>query len=340
MSSPTYNEHERITPNDGYKYSIDNIGALDLSIRRDSVETRKTPSPYESCEGSPPSYISPCPTNTAHLKHHRGVTGAQHHNHFRLQNYSNASDNMHMQNCILRSNGILQERPSPVKQSRFHQNFQAERTPQLMNKTVNDGLQAYNMSQAIEIQQRLAFYSQVINAKTNNDTETLKSISRSVVDQRDPLLLMGHEGKLVRPFKAYPRDRLDLVATYGSANVSKDDTEKYEKYRQSMMEENIHVDKKMRRSDNETTDDRKHDDDEFIEHKSNANTNSDSESTKGSLYRERRRKNNEAAKKSRDRRRLKEDTTAMHAAALEREHMKLKFQLQEARRQLAIVLAK
>lgn len=61
---------------------------------------------------------------------------------------------------------------------------------------------------------------------------------------------------------------------------------------------------------------------------------------KDEAYFERRKKNNAAAKKSRDRRRIKEDEIAIRAAFLEHENLKLKFELDSARKELAKYYAK
>lgn len=149
-------------------------------------------------------------------------------------------------------------------------------------------------------------------------------------------LVSGRDGKLARPFKAYPRDPLAL-ASFSTVNA--ESNEKFDVYRRNMLKQIRAANggqptisnPKMRRVSSRAAD---------CESTSNAdsvNHNSDSSNSgvKDSAYYERRRKNNAAAKKSRDRRRIKEDEIAIRASFLESENRELQAELASSRKQLA-----
>ena len=127
--------------------------------------------------------------------------------------------------------------------------------------------------------------------------------------------------KVTRPFKAYPKDPLTLIA---SPEMVYDPTssEAYSEFRKRMLESvrknNEGTNIKMRRIS-----------------KSPTGIPTSTQDDKDAAYWERRRKNNEAAKRSRDARRVKEDEIAIRAAFLERENMKLKYELISLRNETA-----
>lgn len=152
-------------------------------------------------------------------------------------------------------------------------------------------------------------------------------------------MVVGRDGKLSRPFKAYPRDPLSLAAAgsiFDSASA-----EKYSVFRKRMLEQ-IHAanggnpvinNPKMRRITTKSSHETNNNEIEF--EKSEMMSSPSSGQDKDEAYFERRKKNNAAAKKSRDRRRIKEDEIAIRAAFLESENLQLKFALDRAREQLS-----
>jgi protein giant len=159
------------------------------------------------------------------------------------------------------------------------------------------------------------------------------------------MMVVGRDGKLSRPFKAYPRDPLSLAAAGSILDSSS--AEKYSVFRKRMLEQ-IHAanggnpvinNPKMRRitskSSNQETNNNEVAYDSGSE-KLHIQSSPSSGNDKDEAYFERRRKNNAAAKKSRDRRRIKEDEIAIRAAFLERENIELKFELAAARKQLTL----
>lgn len=162
------------------------------------------------------------------------------------------------------------------------------------------------------------------------------------------MMVVGRDGKLSRPFKAYPRDPLSLAAA-GSI-LDSASAEKYSVFRKRMLEQ-IHAanggnpvinNPKMRRITSkggclETNNNEPFESQRSFEpciEKIQPQMSPSSGHDKDEAYFERRKKNNAAAKKSRDRRRIKEDEIAIRAAFLERENIELKFELAAARKQL------
>lgn len=150
-----------------------------------------------------------------------------------------------------------------------------------------------------------------------------------------PLVSPGRDGKVTRPFKAYPKDPLSLTAGFDNL-LDSHSSEKYAAFRKKMMDQICasnggHAtvsNPKMRRTVNTNNNNNNcyisDDGKEKSEHPAKDNS-----------YTERRKKNNAAAKKSRDRRRIKEDEIAIRAAFLERENIELKFELAAARKQIS-----
>lgn len=165
-------------------------------------------------------------------------------------------------------------------------------------------------------------------------------------------LLMGRDGKMTRPFKAYPRDPSTISSPIGTfdALVERESADQYQQFRHVMLTQiqaanggqRTVSNPKMRRNNvkcvstlaaSSATHSRVQDDTESDETTTTTSQNGD-HTTKDSAYLERRKKNNAAAKKSRDRRRIKEDEIAIRAAYLERENLKLKCALAAQQNQL------
>lgn len=306
---------------------------IDLSRRSDSVETRKTPSPYNSSGfgESSPSFLNESPTSLtrsavfgAALAHPRSDTPPN-----RYQ--SAASHRFAYEN---------ERSPSPPSKIPMHHRFMRE---QSINST-EDEINPY-LLHAVAFQEKLS----------QNMPSAISSSGQSSPDSLQFPMVLGHDGKMARPFKAYPRDPLSMSAAIPASDslVDRLSAERFNIFRQQMLEQ-IHAanggrptitNPKMRRI-NQKIDEMDFQQQQQIEAQNQANSQSDSSSSankdpvKDSAYFERRRKNNAAAKKSRDRRRIKEDEIAIRAAFLERENFELKIELATAKRQLAKFLEK
>lgn len=155
-------------------------------------------------------------------------------------------------------------------------------------------------------------------------------------------MVLGRDGKLSRPFKAYPRDPLALAAVGSILDAAS--AEKYSVFRKRMFAE-IHAanggnpvvnNPKMRRMNSKGSNQETNNNESDFEKVQQTLSSPSSGNDKDEAYFERRKKNNAAAKKSRDRRRIKEDEIAIRAAFLEHENSQLKFELAAAQKQLAM----
>lgn len=354
---------------------------LDLSRRRDSVETRKTPSPYQSSsfgDGSPSTlHDSPTTTTTASTSNelNRSETPV---NHFPLpvvplhqcsgtaiSQSSRRSPPAYPSSIYLCQPKRENISPHAFGGTKNHQvecpdimydTFHRPRSSEMSNQ--DDHIRPYSI-QAVALQKQ--HIAQV--HLTTSEEESSEACSVNMMPQSNQYpMVVGRDGKLARPFKAYPRDPLTITASFTTASdtlMDNQSAEKYHSFRKRMLEQ-IHAanggqptisNPKMRRTskmlDSGVTPatpyimpdcSKQRLDDEFRNDTLNNNNNSDSGSgsIKDSAYFERRKKNNAAAKKSRDRRRIKEDEIAIRAAFLERENIELKFELASARKQLAM----
>lgn len=218
---------------------------------------------------------------------------------------------------------------------------------------------------AVAYQQKMAAESHQIGSRFDSDesneclsnpsTFNLNGTMTSDLPASAYPLVMGRDGKLARPFKAYPRNPLSLSTALGTvdAMVDRESAEKFQSFRKEMLKQ-IHAanggqptvsNPKMRRTNNKFTDAAA----ELAAEQNAAqqeqqNNQSDSSSngtangsgiTKDSAYFERRKKNNAAAKKSRDRRRIKEDEIAIRAAYLERENIQLQAEVKMLKEELS-----
>lgn len=171
--------------------------------------------------------------------------------------------------------------------------------------------------------------------------------SSTVSNSSSAMMIVGRDGKLSRPFKAYPKDPLSLAAA--SSILDQTSAEKYAVFRKRMLDQ-IHAanggnpvvnNPKMRRITSKSGSEETNNNEPLYIATDKCETKSiaspiSSGNMKDEAYFERRKKNNAAAKKSRDRRRIKEDEIAIRAAFLERENIELKFELAAARKQLTL----
>lgn len=313
-----------------------NDQVLDLSSkRRDSTETRKSNSPSSFEEGSPDIRSSPRHSEAQVMMHHHinipkppftPEHSVQYH-----YNYEQSSPSLSLlKSAPLRSPQELYERLDGSRK-------QGNVTPQPEQKSVSPTfyqirphIPDHHPDDSNDLQAN-------ISSSSSTASSSLKSPSSSM---SNGMMVVGRDGKLSRPFKAYPRDPLSLAAA-GSI-LDSASAEKYSVFRKRMLEQ-IHAanggnpvinNPKMRRiatkqetNNNELSYDKIH---------TALSSPSSGHENKDEAYFERRKKNNAAAKKSRDRRRIKEDEIAIRAAFLERENIELKFELSAARKQLTM----
>ncbi|KAG5680680.1 hypothetical protein PVAND_010174 [Polypedilum vanderplanki] len=352
-------------------------GALDLTAkRRFSVEseTRKTTSP-SSLEESPNARESPIhhhhnPATAQYLLHHHrhmseftkmSAVTPEHAIQYQPYNFEQTSPSTTTSAATLHAKiprlpifeGIPLVRklenisPSPAENisktfsspSPSHQHHQAfdhyesvnkSRTPPMLEHEDSNDIQPGNLSSSS---------SSIASSQKSPSSSTISNSSSA-------MMIVGRDGKLSRPFKAYPKDPLSLAAA--SSILDQTSAEKYAVFRKRMLDQ-IHAanggnpvinNPKMRRitgknANEETNNNEPLFSTEKTETKIATSVNSNG-NQKDEAYFERRKKNNAAAKKSRDRRRIKEDEIAIRAAFLERENIELKFELAAARKQLAL----
>lgn len=326
---------------------------IDLSRRCDSVETRKTPSPYNSSafgECSPslptdsPNSLTRSSSNFAtNLSNPRPMTPTN-----RYQ--SNASYMQRNYAATGRESGRYQyesdRTPSPPEPVSHHRYMREQSV-----SSNDDDVNPYFLH-AVALQQKL----QTIPATVSANGE----LSGGVDELQFPMVL-GRDGKLVRPFKVYPPPSISAAIPSTDSLSDRVSAERFNLFRQQMLEK-IHAanggrptvtNPKMRRISSKNFGDHESIDVELQKQKhldeqnqsknlsdSSDNVSNGKEAVKDSAYYERRRKNNAAAKKSRDRRRIKEDEIAIRAAFLERENFELKIELATAKRQLAKFMEK
>lgn len=314
---------------------------IDLSRRCDSVETRKTPSPYNSSSfaETSPSLENDSPTSNPRKK--TNIRSDTPPNCYQSTEYSERKYSTSTQAYPYPPAKRSQSSPKTVQ----HHHYIHE---QPINNNDDDDINPYIMH-AVALQQKL----QSIPA-----TVSTPSSPESASNSQYPMML-GRDGKLARPFKAYPRDPLTNPFTAipsSDAHTDRMSAERFNVFRQQMLEQ-IHAanggrptvtNPKMRRTSSKSYDESEpsHSEMEFQSQQQSLINNCPSDSSetgstnnkgpiKDNAYYERRRKNNAAAKKSRDRRRIKEDEIAIRAAFLERENMELKIELAATKRQLA-----
>ncbi|XP_058817858.1 protein giant [Topomyia yanbarensis] len=361
-----------------YRPDSTDSGVLDLSKRRDSVETRKTPSPYNSFSegGSPPLQSSPINSTNQLLMNYHAI----HHQPRDLSPkakipYESPSHLEQEHNLPARFNpsqGFPINHPMLPKQENFPQRPEiipyllqsagAIPHPPFLRSPLQQTREIDSLSESGSEGQTLAPNMKVTQLKQSPDQTT-----NSPVTSGPYPMVIGRDGKLTRPFKAYPRDPLSLTAGFMASDSLLDtmSAEKYNIFRKRMLE---HIraanggqptvcNPKMRRlnkslsdaSETESVPDKMSEYGEqpsqqatpseaskSSETANGSNSNGASGTTKDAAYYERRKKNNAAAKKSRDRRRIKEDEITIRAHFLENENMQLRCELAAARKQLAL----
>lgn len=315
---------------------------LDLSKRRDSTETRKTSSPSSFEESSPDMRRSPNhPAAQLLLQRHISIPkppftpehAVQYH--YNYEQTSPATN--HMKDAPLRQSHDIFNRfdGSP----RLHK--QETSSPPLEEKNISPKF--------FHIRPNIPEHHPDDSNDLPASTSNISSSSSTASSQKSPsssngnsaMMVMGRDGKLSRPFKAYPRDPLPLSLAVDSSSA-----QKYSIFKKRMLDQ-IHASNggtpvvnnpKMRRITPRSRETNNNEPafEERMEKMDPQLSSPSSGNDKDEAYYERRKKNNAAAKKSRDRRRIKEDEIAIRAAFFERENIELKFELAAARKQLAM----
>lgn len=279
---------------------------LDLSRRCDSVDTMKTPSPY-SVRGSSPTLESSPPTN----HHSRSIAYSDHSSH----------NSPYPQSIPEYSSYTCQKRESPSPEFTYYGKQHSQQSSNLSPYVIQAALQ-----------QRLLQHT----PPAEDDSSETSTLNKHMLNSYPYQMVVGRDGKLSRPFKAYPRDPLCL-SSFPVFNPQS--AEKFEIFRTDMLKR-IHAanggqptisNPKMRRTSSRAESNNA--DSETIIN--NNNSDSSNSGVKDSAYYERRKKNNAAAKKSRDRRRIKEDEIAIRATFLENENRECQAELLSTRNQLA-----
>lgn len=306
---------------------------IDLSRRCDSVETSKTPSPYNTSSFAETSPSLESPTSNSREK---SVVR------------SGTPTNGYQSSQITSQYPYVNEKqssppPPPPKSMPLHHLYMQEQSI-----TSNDD--EFN-----------PYVMHAIQHKLHNIPATVmmeeRGASSSPESSTQYPMVMGRDGKLTRPFKAYQRDSLsNPLGSISTSNPMEDNwtSTRYINFRQKMIEQ-FHAanggqatvtNPKMRRTNTQKISEseasaemelqqQKQELANQINCQSDSSDGNGKKQVKDNAYYERRRKNNAAAKKSRDRRRIKEDEIAIRAAYLERENMELKIELSTIKRQIA-----
>lgn len=329
--------------------SVDQV--LDLSKRRDSTETRKTTSPSSFEDGSPDIRNSPNNQATQLLLPRlinipkRPFTpehAVQYH--YNYEQTSPSATNL-IKNIPIRPSHEIFERFNGSAMLRKQENISPQPEPKSVSPPffhARPNIPEHHQDDSSDLPGHVTS-----NISSSSSTASSQKSPSSSVSNGNPMMVVGRDGKLSRPFKAYPRDPLSLAAA-GSI-LDSASAEKYSVFRKRMLEQ-IHAanggnpvinNPKMRRiatksNDSQETNNNEPAFDQCLDKLQHQTSPSSTHENKDEAYFERRKKNNAAAKKSRDRRRIKEDEIAIRAAFLERENIELKFELAGARKQLAM----
>lgn len=297
---------------------------IDLSRRCDSVETRKTPSPYSSAFGeSPPNLLNDSPTSShssTTMHHRRSATPPNH--------YNNNNNNIHNSIEYMESQFALH--PANATKFPFQSKIESERTPKQYHLTQNHPLIQtpieHNRFIQLELKQKL------MDIPNNVSTVAAALANTQTIFESNGKQKQQQQQSSSRPFKAYQENTFfsDFLM---DENYSHFRDQTLDAIRQRNGGQLTVSNPRMSRvrkapSENPTNSQA----DSGSEEKNSSQSNGGS--IKDSSYYERRRKNNEAAKKSRDRRRLKEDELALRTAFLEQENIMLKVQLATVKKQL------
>lgn len=301
----------------GYRNEIssrctNNDAPIDLSRRCDSVETRKTPSPYNSSsfEGSSPSLLNDSPTSSV-----KRETPSPFHNH-------------HLQ-----------------MHHRYMQNTNIDEiNPFLLHFSLNQKLQNIPATATVASSPEILTNSQypipMMLGRDGKFTRPFKAYQRGPLSISGSIPISDSESLMdsTENYQLYYKQMMDqMCASNGgqptiiNPNMRRTSNKSFTDSNESNQHESDFHHKQQQQQQIDAYNQSNSDS------SSNGNTNGP---LKDNAYYERRRKNNAAAKKSRDRRRIKEDEIAIRCTFLERENLQLKIELNAAKNQLAKFLDK
>lgn len=309
-----------------------NDQVLDLSKRRDSTETRKTTSPSSFEEGSPDMRKSPQLHHQLLLHSALNIPKPPFTPEHSIQYYN------YDQTSPTSTKNIILKRQELFERFECKQENQTKQKIAASPKFYHSAPENHHHEDSNDL-------PPASNISSSSSTASSQKSPSSTVSSTPPMI-MGRDGKLSRPFKAYPRDPLSLAAA--GSFLDNASAEKYSVFRKRMLDQ-IHAanggnpvvnNPKMRRMNSKGTPQETNNNISLENSYDSSSEKSESmkreNGEKDDAYFERRRKNNAAAKKSRDRRRIKEDEIAIRAAFLERENIELKFELAGVRKQLSM----
>lgn len=264
MSSTEYNNYIE----SAHFEECANSNPIDLSRRRDSVETRKTPSPSDSSMfgSSSPSMLNDSPS-TASLNNNNNNSGS------RSVGGGSSSHSAILSSARSRSDTPTHHYQSPAYMQQFRHSsaafypYQSKRdespsppdtlTAAMHHRHMHDyagvtAAAAPNSPEeinpyilhAVALQQKLV-QSQILERPSSNDSSTAANINiPATITSNSTVfpMVMGRDGKLSRPFKAYPRDPLSISASLTATDsiLDRTSTEKFFAFRKQMLEQ-IHA---------------------------------------------------------------------------------------------------
>jgi protein giant len=248
-----------------HRHQSDETVVLDLSKRRDSVETeeRKTPtSPYDVSnfsENSSPSTQNSCSLKDSAKLHQEQQSPANgyyydYHHHHHQQSQPQHQSPPQSVGYALYSGYPPVPSPLTTKRESLSPNTE-EKNYARMPSDSNTPVSSYAMQAAAFKQQLFQIAQPVVAAKDSDDvasesgSEGALTITQS--HSQPPMLnitttgypmVVGRDGKLSRPFKAYPKDPLSLAASFSATDAIMDtqSAEKYNLFRKRMIEQ-IHA---------------------------------------------------------------------------------------------------
>lgn len=292
---------------------------IDLSLRSDSVETRKTPSPYNtsSFTETSPSLANDSPSSI-HIQKSSLLR-------------SDTPTNKYHPSAFKPIKNTKQERitPSPPDSMQMHHQYPLlhDPNPTELNSYYLNALHAHRKCTKAPI---------IESGSSSPEAELPITLPYSTE------LTTQDRKSARRPFKMYSKHPLGLTAAIPSS------MDQFHVFRQQALNQ-LYASGELTNPKKRPMSHRSYDGSEQSEtdyHEQNDGENkSDSSSSNGKgivkdeAYYERRRKNNVAAKKSRDRRRLKESELVIRAAFLQRENYQLRCELDAVKRQLERFIA-
>lgn len=234
-----------------------NSNPIDLSRRRDSVETRKTPSPYNSSNfgGSSPSILNDSPsTATVSSNNSTSLNASRARAETPTHHYQTGNFMQHFRQSQSNYPGFYpymgkRETPSPPENhgSLHHRHPMHEYGTNVSLPPNHEEISPYILH-AVALQQKLV-QSRLMERSESNDSSTASpnipptiTPSPVVTPNAQYPMVMGRDGKLSRPFKAYPRNPLSITASLTASDSILDSTsaEKFNVFRKQMLDQ-IHA---------------------------------------------------------------------------------------------------